>query len=480
MQADRHETAGPDERRWVALSVLLIANFMNLMDVTIVNVSLPSLRRDLGASASDIEWVVAAYIIAFALGLLPFGRLGDTIGRRRMFIAGVTLFTLFSALCGLAPSIGVLIAGRVLQGAAAAMMTPQTLAIAQVIFPPSERGSAFALFGVAASLAAVSGPVIGGLLIGADLWGLEWRPIFLVNIPIGILAVTAGLRFIPPIPGHRALGIDIVGIALAAVTLFLVIFPAIEGRSAGWPLWCLAMLAAALPGTVLFILWERRQRRLSAPQLLPPDLLARRGYATSSAIVAIFFSAMPGFFLVVAIFLQEGYGLTPLQSGLTTVPFPAGILCASFVSRMLSHRYARTRLAGGVLVMVAAYFVLRLLVGDFAQGSDRVLFLAPLFCAGLGMGTAIGPLYQLGLAGIPSRDAGSASGGLQSFQQVGAALGVALIAEIFFAVLGAGSYVPALRMALVYEMAAYATVALLALTLPPLAAPAPAAANVEA
>ena len=192
----------PIPRRWPALATLLLAGFMNLIDVTIVNVALPRLQASLGATSTEIEWVVAAYVLAFALGLLPFGRLGDIIGRKRMFLIGISLFTLFSALCGLAPSIDMLIGARVLQGLAGAMMMPQVLAIAQVMFPPRERGFAFSLFGLSAGLASVAGPLAGGLLIGADLFGLDWRPIFLVNIPVGILAVIAGRALVPALPPH--------------------------------------------------------------------------------------------------------------------------------------------------------------------------------------------------------------------------------------------------------------------------------------
>ena len=184
--------AEADPKRWIALAVLLLASFMNLIDVTIVNVAIPSMQTNLGADPSQIEWVIAAYVLAFALGLLPFGRLGDIVGRTHMFLIGVAAFTVASAACGLAPSIEWLIAARVLQGLAGAMMTPQVLAIATVTFPPEERGQSFSLFGLSAGLAAVAGPIIGGLLIGANLGGLDWRPIFLVNVPVGILAIVLG------------------------------------------------------------------------------------------------------------------------------------------------------------------------------------------------------------------------------------------------------------------------------------------------
>ena len=242
------EAADAYPRRWPALATLLLAGFMNLIDITIVNVALPRLQVSLGATSTEIEWVVAAYVLAFALGLLPFGRLGDVIGRKRMFLIGIGLFTLFSAFCGLAPSMDMLIAARVLQGLAGAMMMPQVLAITQVMFPPRERGFAFSLFGLSAGLASVAGPLAGGLLIGADLFGLDWRPIFLVNIPVGMLAVIAGRALIPALPPHPNLTVDFGGVVIAGLSTLLLVFPLIEGHSFGWPAWTFVMIAAALVG----------------------------------------------------------------------------------------------------------------------------------------------------------------------------------------------------------------------------------------
>src|SRR5215217_6349412 len=238
--------APPDPRRWLALFILLIANFMNLIDVTIVNVAIPSMQQNLGADASQIEWVIAAYIMAFALGLLPFGRLGDIVGRTTLFLWGVAGFTLASGLCGLAPNIEFLIAARVIQGLAGAMMTPQVLAIATVTFPPHERGQAFSLFGLSAGLASVCGPILGGVLVSANLFGLDWQPIFLVNIPIGIAAVVAGWFLIPRLPGHPGLKNDFVGIVLFGLGILAVVFPIVEGRTYGWPLWTFAMMVAGV------------------------------------------------------------------------------------------------------------------------------------------------------------------------------------------------------------------------------------------
>ena len=303
-----------DPRRWLALAILLLASFMNLVDVTIVNVALPSMQANLGANSSQIEWVVAAYVLSFALFLLPFGRLGDIFGRRRMFLAGVAAFTVGSALCGLAPSIETLIGARVLQGIAGALMIPQVLSIVQVMFPPKERGLAFSFFGLTAGLASVAGPIAGGLLISANLWGLDWRPIFLVNIPLGILAVAAALRLVPRITPHPGLTNDFVGIAIFGLSILAVVFPLVEGRTYGWPLWAFGLIAAGLAGLVLFYFWEKRRDRAGLTELLPVPLLENRNFVVGTLMTLVFFSGVPG------LFMMSGHlpavGLRPLALGI--------------------------------------------------------------------------------------------------------------------------------------------------------------------
>lgn len=460
------ETAHP--RRWLALFILLLAGFMNLIDVTIVNVALPRLQSSLGATSSEIEWVVAAYVLAFALGLLPFGRLGDQLGRRNMFVAGVTLFTLFSALCGLAPTMSTLIVARVLQGLAGAMMMPQVLAITQVIFPPKERGLAFSLFGLSAGLASVAGPLVGGLLIGADLFGLDWRPIFLVNIPFGIVAVVAALVFIPQMPGNPNLKHDFTGIVIASLSIFLLVFPLIEGHGYGWPAWTFVMIALAAVGGVVFYLHEKSRERRHESQLLPANLMRNSNFMLGASMTMVFFSGVAGFFLVLAVFLQTGFGLSPLQSGLTTVPFPVGVLLASLISGRLGQRWPRQRIAIGALTLLAAMAVLRYVVHRVGGSVDHWVFVAPLFLAGFGFGVAISPLFQTVLAHVPPRDAGSGSGALQSFQQIGSALGIAVTGQIFFSSLETSfasgamphpAFIGSLESSLIYEAVAFVLVA---------------------
>jgi EmrB/QacA subfamily drug resistance transporter len=402
--------ADADPRRWPALIVLLLASFMNLVDVTIVNVALPSLQENLGADATHIEWVIAAYVLAFALGLLPFGRLGDIVGRTRMFLVGVTLFTIASALCGLAPNIEMLIAARVFQGLAGAIMTPQVLAIAQVTFPPEEKGLAFSLFGLSSGLAAVTGPIAGGLLIGADLWGLDWRPIFLVNIPVGIVAVVAGWFLIPRTPGHPDLRNDYTGIVLFGLATVLMVFPLIEGRAYGWPAWAWAMMAGSLVIAALFVWWERRRAAADQPQLLNFSLIANGNYLLGLLITTIFASGIPAMFMVISLLLQSGYGFTPLESGLTNTPFSVGVLAVSLVAGRFGQRYLRTRLGVGAALLVIGIGWLHLIVSGLGDTLDHWTFLPPLFVAGIGLGLGFSGLFQSVLAGVPPRDAGAGSG----------------------------------------------------------------------
>jgi EmrB/QacA subfamily drug resistance transporter len=427
--------AEADPRRWVALAVLLLANFMNLMDVTIVNVALPSLRDNLNANASQMEWVIAAYVLAFALGLLPFGRLGDIVGRTHMFLTGVTAFTLASAFCGLAPSIEWLIAARALQGLAGAMMTPQVLAIATVTFPPEERGQSFSLFGLSAGLAAVAGPIIGGLLIGADFGGLDWRPIFLVNVPIGVLAVILGWFIIPRPPGHPDLRNDYIGIALFGASIVALVFPIIEGRAYGWPAWAWGLMAAALVGLGLFVLWERRMAAANRPQLLNYSLITNPQFLLGVGVLTIFSSGIPGFFMVISLLLQAGFDFTPLESGLTNTPFSVGVLIVSLIAGRFGQSWLRARAAISALLLTGGMAWLHVIISGVTDHIDHWWFLPPLLVAGIGLGLGFASLFQLVLSGVPARDAGAGAGSLQAFQQVGGAVGVALIGQIFFSML---------------------------------------------
>lgn len=463
--------AEANPRRWIALAVLLLASFMNLIDVTIVNVALPSLQANLKADPSQIEWVVAAYVLAFALGLLPFGRLGDIVGRTRMFLIGVGFFTLASGFCGLAPSIEWLIAARVLQGLGGAIMTPQVLAIVQVTFPPEERGQAFSLFGLSSGLAAVTGPLLGGVLIGADIFGLDWRPIFLVNIPVGALALIAGWILIPRMPGHADLKNDYVGIGLFAVATVSLIYPLVEGRSYGWPLWAFGLIGFSLLVTAAFVLWEKRRAAAGEPQLLNYNLITNRNFLLGLLVTTIFASGVPAMFVVISLTLQTGYGFTPLESGLTNTPFSLGVVTVSLFIGRLGSRLLKERLMLGAALLAIGILWLDLIIRGLGDEASHWTFTPPLLIAGLGLGLGFSGLFQTVLAGVPPRDAGAGSGALQAFQQLGGAFGVAIVGEIFFTLLNQGvasglapkqAFVAAAGPAIVYQVVSFSLVVVLA------------------
>jgi len=324
----------------------------------------------------------------------------------------------------------------VLQGLAGAMMTPQVLAIATVTFPPEERGQSFSLFGLASGLAAVAGPIVGGLLIQANFAGLDWRPIFLVNVPVGILAVVLGWFIIPRPPGHPGLRNDFVGIVLFGASMVALVYPLIEGRSYDWAWWIWGLMAAAVVLLVLFILWEKRQARLDRPQLLNFELITNKNFVLGAVVTTIFASGIPAFFFVISLLLQVGFAFSPIDSGLTNTPFSVGVLLISLIAGRFGSAYLRTRVAISSGLLVAGIVWLHLIIANLGDSIDHWSFLAPLLLAGLGLGLGFSALFQTVLAGIPPRDAGSASGALQAFQQVGGSIGVALVGQIFFTSLG--------------------------------------------
>ncbi|WOI58175.1 MFS transporter [Palleronia sp. LCG004] len=472
MTQDATGAAASSGRKWAAAAVLLLANFMNLVDITIVNVALPSMQAELDAPPNLIEWIVAGYTFSFALLLLPSGRMGDLVGRRRLFVGGIVLFTAASLACGLAPGIGTLVAARVAQGVGAAIMTPQTLALVPTLFPPAQRGAAFGLFALTAGLASVAGPILGGLLIGADIMGLTWRPIFLVNIPLGALALIGAFLFVPETEGNRRLGIDIVGIVLAALAMLAVLVPLVEAPSLGWRTWMWPMVIAAGPLAWAFLAWQRRQEARGAPQLLPMRLARSGPFLSGGTLNAILFSAVPAYFFTMALYLQSGYGLSALQSGLTTTPFPLGVLLASATTGWFGSRWVRPRVMGGGLLICVGF------VGQawaIAGMGDEISWLrmAPwFFLGGFGLGNTVSPLFQVALSAADDDDAGSASGAVQAIRQVGIAFGIAIMGGIFFAILGgapvgdAGAYRSAMLGAI-----SYASLVALVVALTPLFTP---------
>jgi EmrB/QacA subfamily drug resistance transporter len=434
-----------DPRRWIALAVVLTAAFMQLVDISIVNVAIPSIQRDLDATYSQIQWVLAGYQLAFAVTLITGGRLGDIFGRKRLFMIGMAGFTLASALCGLAQSPGMLIGSRVLQGLMGAVMFPQTLSVIQVTFPPRERGTALGIFGATIGLATITGPLVGGLLINADLFGLEWRPIFLVNVPIGVVALVAAARLLHESKAPHALHTDLVGVGIVSAGLLLLVYPLVEGRDLGWPPWTFASIAASVPVLAAFAWWERRKKATDGSPLVDLDLFRQRAFVAGLLLAGIFFMGIPAFFLTFTIWLQIGLGFTALHAGLTGVPFAVGSALASGASTRLAPRLGRGILSLGTLLITIGMAGIIATVDRYEGNTTSWQLVPALAVCGLGLGSVIAPLVNVVLAGIRQQDAGSASGVLTTVQQVGGAIGVALVGVIFFGLLGSHAATVATR-----------------------------------
>ena len=427
--------APPDPRRWAALMCVLTAAFMVLLDISIVNVAIPSIQQNLHASFGEVQLVLAGYALAYAILLITGGRLGDIYGRKRLFMTGMGGFVVASALCGLAQSPTMLVTSRVLQGLMAALMYPQVLSVIQVLFPPRERGKAFGIFGAIIGLATISGPLAGGLIIRDDITGSAWRWIFLVNLPIGIASLVAASRLLPESRAPYATHLDLAGVAIVTVGLGLLVFPLVEGRDLGWPAWSLVLLAVSPFVLTAFFLFERRIQSAGSPLVLL-SLFRNRSFTAGWLLSGVFFAGIPSFFFVFSLMMQIGLGFSALHAGLTTIPFSVASAFASAMSVRLAPRLGRNILALGSALLILGMIGLILTLSQGAENVTSIEMTPSLLVSGLGLGTMIAPLLNIILAGVAGREAGSASGLLTTIQQVGGGLGVAVIGVIFFGLLG--------------------------------------------
>ncbi|MFC5910071.1 MFS transporter [Streptacidiphilus monticola] len=420
------------QKRWLALAVVMTASFMDLVDATIVNIAIPSLQRDLHAGFSSIQWITAGYALAFAIGLITGGRLGDIHGRKRVFLLGAAGFTLASALCGFAVNPEMLVATRLLQGGAAALMVPQVLAIIHATFDAEERGKVFGLFGAMIGLGAVTGPLLGALLTQWNLFGLEWRPIFLINLPVGLAAVVLGRAWITESKAPQALRLDLLGVALASIGLFLVLFPLVQGKENGWPLWGWGMVAAGTAVLAGFLRWERVKTARDGSPLVELSLFRVRSFAAGIA-VQLTFGVITGiFFLTWTLYLQFGLGWTPLHAGLTGLPFSVACSAAAGMSvQFLVPRFGRRTLQAGAVVMALGAVLYLAEALRYGTGIHSWQMIAPLAVLGAGMGLVFAPLTDAVLSGVPTRHAGSASGLINTTMQLGNAFGLALVSVVF-------------------------------------------------
>src|SRR4051812_26561690 len=311
------EAALAHPKRWLILFVVLAAECMDLLDGTIVNIAAPAIGRELHTASTGLQWIVGGYALTFAIGLVTGGRLGDIFGRRRMFLVGAAGFTLSSALCGLAPSSGTLIAARLLQGAFAAVLIPQGFGIIRQVFPPEEIGKAFGLFGPVIGLGAVLGPVVGGLLVDGDLLGTGWRLVFSATLPLGAIALVAAARLLPESRAEQPPTLDLGGAALVTAAAGLLVYPLIQGRELGWPWWTFACMAASAIALAGFVVLERRRERAGVSPLVTPSLFRKRAFSAGLATALVFFAGMIGIMFTFALCLQIGLHYGPAHAGVS-------------------------------------------------------------------------------------------------------------------------------------------------------------------
>ncbi|GAA2229421.1 MFS transporter [Streptomyces nogalater] len=439
----------PDPRRWRALWVTLVAGFMSLLDVTIVAVALPTIQHDLGASPAQVQWVVSGYALTFALALVTAGRLGDALDRRRIFLLALGGFVVFSAACGAAPDITLLVAARLAQGLAAGFMAPQNSALIQQMFRGAERGRAFGFFGATVGISSAAGPITGGAILALASGAQGWRWIFYVNVPIGILAVLLGRRLLPRTRRSGRGRVDLPGVLLLGLGVLALMCPLVLAESGGIErLWWLFLAGAAL-----LAVFSRRQHRLvargSQPLLDPRLFTTVRGYAIGAGIGTLYFVGFSGVWLVFALFYQRGLDFSPLRSGLAVTPFALGSASAAVVSGRLVERYGRLLTVCGLAGVIAGLGGTALLVRLAPLDLAPWLAAPVLFLGGVGGGFVVSPNITMTLREVPVRMAGAAGGALQTGQRLGAALGTAALPGLFYLVLGrSGDYRGALVTAL--------------------------------
>ena len=432
----------PSRLQWLVLLIVVGADIMDLLDSTIVNVGAPSIARDLHATSTQLQWSIAGYTLAMAVLLITGGRLGDLYGRRRMFLLGMAGFTVFSALSSLAPNPEVLVATRALQGLSAAVMLPQGLPIIRTVFRSDQAGAAMGMFGPAMGLAATLGPIIGGALVQANLFGTQWRSIFWINIPIGLVALTGALRVVPK-DARRSendgLTLDVLGMLLSGAGMLLLVYPLIQGRENGWPTYMFVLMAASVPAFVLFGLQQRARLRAGRTTLVTLSLFRKPAFVGGQIFGIIFFCGMSGLFLVLMLHLQTALHYTPLHAGLTGIPFSLGVAVgAGLGGGLLAPRYGRKVLLAGVVISVTALGGTAWTVSHWGVQLTSLDLAAFYGICGLGMGLLIATYFGIVISAIEDHETGSASGVINALQQLGSSLGAALFGTLYFDGLTAG------------------------------------------
>ncbi|MBX4863793.1 MFS transporter [Rhizobium bangladeshense] len=438
-----------DPRRWMALVILLTGAFLPPLDFFIVNVALPSIREDFRATASTMQLIISGYATTYAVMLITGGRLGDLYGRRNVFLAGMVGFAAASALCGFAWSSAALVAGRILQGFAAAIMAPQALASINAIFPDQEKSRALSFYALTFGMASMVGLFLGGALIALDVLGLGWRAIFLINLPVIAVAAPSAFIMLRETRSAHPSKLDLGGALLIAIALFALIAPLIEGREQGWPIWLIVMLATCLPFFVLFWRHEKHLESTGKDPILAPSLLQNRGLLRG-LLAALFFYALAAFWLIFSVYEQGGLGRTPFEAGLAILPAAVGFVLGPFASERILSVFGRFSAGAGMVLQAAGLFGTAALISN---GLPQFLF-AALFLIGAGQGIALPNLVKSIVQRVDRAQSGLASGLVNSMFQIGGALAAAIVGGLFFSILGPATDVQSIGRA--YSVAAVA------------------------
>lgn len=453
--------------RWLVLTVVLVAEIMDLFDSTIVNVAGPTLARTLNASDSDLQWVIGGYALALGSGLILGGRLGDRFGRRNSFLFGLAGFTIASLLCAIAPSISLLIIFRFIQGFLGAVLLPQGFGLIKETFPPKEFGKAFALYGPAFGLGGIIGPVLGGFLIEADIAGLGWRSVFLVNLPIGVISFLLAAKYLPKNEVDKSVKIDLIGALLVVIASGLLVYPLIKGQEAGWPLWTYLMLIGSLATFALFAWTERRAIKHGTTPLIDPAIFKKRAYTLGLSGLAIYFAGFTGIYLILTLFLQFGEQFTASEAGLGNIPIAVGsaiggTISGAFLAEKIGGRYT---LQIGAIVQLIGVALMWLAVPS-ADNFTIWQLVPALVVSGIGTGLIAAPIFDTVLSTVEDGQAGSASGVMSATQSVASSIGVAVFGTVFFHFAAMGQADDGLRNALIIQVVLLALFAVVSSVLP--------------
>jgi EmrB/QacA subfamily drug resistance transporter len=424
--------ATPPGGGWRAVSIVLVGAFMALLDTTIVNVALPTIRTGLHASPASLEWIVSGYALAYGLALVPGGRAGDRFGHKNLFLIGLTIFTLASVACGVSETQGEIVAARIVQGVGAGLFFPAISATIQHAFTGAARSKAFGVLGAVIGVSTAMGPLLGGVIIAGAGTADGWRWVFLVNLIIGAVAIPMAAWRLPRAETHTRRSFDPAGLLLLTGGLLLLLIPLVEGQQDGWPPWtwicfgCCVVVFAALAA------WELREDRRGADPLLKPNLLRQASFSAGAIFAIAFFGGFTSIFFTLSILWQEGLAHSALLTGLLIAPYSVGTLVSAANSDKLSARLGRGVLVLGCTLLLIGLALVVVVIHLTEPAVNGFALIGPLLLAGLGTGMTIAPNQDFVLATVPRREAGTAAGILGTSQRLGQAIGIAIIGTVLF------------------------------------------------